>query len=270
MAEAVGVIEGVADDSWAPWAGRLVPNIVRRMKEDAENKARNEEEEKRQSERAAQVRREQEDADRVAREQLERAERRERRTNEKLDAFLANEITESDLERDSDAEEEEGRSAATRKEEVEDVMGTEASAMEVDDAGGDEGMAVDGALASSRRKRAPSSPPKPSNKRARAATTTQAKAAIVGTASVSCERCIRQHIVCIPSNGGARCANCKAKHLGCSLVPAKEVGESKGGASGAPRTKPVGGSRPKRQPKPKKEPAPKAGVARIVLCECAC
>ena len=44
--EAVRTIESVADDAWVPWAGRLVPNIARRVREEAEGKDREEKERK--------------------------------------------------------------------------------------------------------------------------------------------------------------------------------------------------------------------------------
>ena len=259
--EAAQAIEVVADESWVAWAARLVPNIARRVKEDAMRKAREEEEERVQKEAEAAAKREKEEAEREAQEKEERALRRQRRLDEKLDMFLAEKITESELERDSEPDEE--IEHATGEEEVEEAAGTEGSAMEVDDAGEDEVMAIDDVKQTGGRKRAPSSPPKPSKKRARAATSTP----VVATSTIPCERCTRQKIVCVPSGGGARCVNCKAKHLGCSLVPAKEAAA---GASGVPRTKPIGGSRPKRQVKTKKAPTAKAGVASIALGECAC
>ena len=269
--EAAQAIEAVADESWVSWAGRLVPNIAKRVEEAAKRKAREEEEERVQREAEAAARRAQEEAEREAQEKEERALRRQRRMDEKLDAFMAQTITESELERDSEAEEEDARGEVTGEEAVEGAVGTESSAMEVDDAGEDEVMAVDEARPLGGRKRAPSSPPKQSKKRARATATTQgtvggqSEPKTTAIASVSCERCTRQKIACIPTGGGARCVNCKAKHLGCSLVPAKEVSEGKGGASGASRVKTLGGSRPKRQAKSKKEPAIKAGVAGISL-----
>ena len=42
--EAVRMIKSVADDAWVPWAGRLVPNIARRVREEAEAKDRRSEE----------------------------------------------------------------------------------------------------------------------------------------------------------------------------------------------------------------------------------
>ena len=269
VAEAVEVLETVADDGWAVWAGRLVPNIVRRVREEAEEKAREEEQDRVRREAEAKARRAQEEAEVAAREEAERELRRQRRMDEKLDAFLANEITESELERDSDEAGEVEQNEATGKEEVDDLVGTEISAMEIDDAGEDEVMVVDEAHPSGGRKRAPSSPPKPSNKRARAATAIQGNVGrqlSKGTdakVSASCERCVRQGIACVPTGGGARCANCKAKHLGCSLVIARELSEVKGSASGLPGPKAAGGSRPKRQPKAKKEPVPKGGLAGV-------
>ena len=44
--EAVRTIESVADNAWVPWAGRLVPNITRRVREEVEAKDREEKERK--------------------------------------------------------------------------------------------------------------------------------------------------------------------------------------------------------------------------------
>jgi hypothetical protein len=229
--EAVQTIEAVADESWVTWAGRLVPNIARRVTEDAERKAREEKDERERKEAEATARRVKEAAEKEAREKEERALRRQRRLDDKLDAFMAQRITESELERDSEAEEEEARGAGTGEEGLEGAGGTTSSAMEVDDEGEDEVMADDDVKPVGGRKRAPSSPPKPPTKRARAATAILARLdsqAPVGTGAIvesPCERCTRQGIMCVPTGGGARCANCKAKHLGCSLVPAKEPSE---------------------------------------------
>ena len=44
---------------------------------------------------------------------------------------------------------------------------------------------------------------------------------------------------------GAQCDNCQAKHYGCSLVPLKESGGGRGGASGTQKVKAAEGSQMK-------------------------
>ena len=120
--------------------------------------------------------------------------------------------------------------------------------MEVDEGGESEVVAVEEGQRSGRRKRAPSSPPKQSRKRARAATATQTttgsqvRTESTGSVGIGCERCVRQGIACVAVDGGARCANCKAKHYGCSLVVGKEVPRGKGGPSGSQQAKAAAGS----------------------------
>ena len=36
------VLEDVADESWVPWAGCIIPNVVRRVKQETEARAREE------------------------------------------------------------------------------------------------------------------------------------------------------------------------------------------------------------------------------------
>ena len=40
--DATKVLEDVADESWVPWAGRLIPTVVRRVREEMEARAREE------------------------------------------------------------------------------------------------------------------------------------------------------------------------------------------------------------------------------------
>ena len=112
--EVVRTIESVADDAWVPWAGRLVPNITRRVREEAEVKDREEKERKIHEEVEAKERLVREEAERVVRVEAERVARREKRQQEKLDLFLNESITAEEFERDLEAEEE-------RSEIVEDV-----------------------------------------------------------------------------------------------------------------------------------------------------
>ena len=146
-------------------------------------------------------------------------------------------------------------SKAVGTEEVGMTGGTQSSAVEVDEEGEDEVVAVEEVKQGEMRKQAPSSPPKSSRKRVRAGMVTQPPAGsqvkgssmqgsqagvgtVVSTANL-CWRCVRHKTVCIVPSSGARCENCQAKHYGCSLVPPKEVVGGKGGASGLQKAKMV-------------------------------
>ena len=72
MDEAVRTIESVADDAWVPWVGCLVPNIIRRVREEAEAKDREEKERKIREETEAKERLVREEAERVVRAEAER------------------------------------------------------------------------------------------------------------------------------------------------------------------------------------------------------
>ena len=65
----------------------------------------------------------------------------------------------------------------------------------------------------------------------------------------TCNRCCHFEIKCVPTDGGASCSNCKAKHYKCSLVPSKEGSEGKGVTSGMQHLKTVTGGRAKAQEK---------------------
>lgn len=101
----------------------------------------------------------------------------------------------------------------------------------------------------------PSLPPKPLRKRAHAATTVLPKLACEKTSmnnTISmglCEQCCCQGIKCVPTNGGARCVNCKAKHYWCLLVPAKDSLEGKGVSIRTCHTKSAVGAQMKAQEK---------------------
>ena len=137
--EAVHTIESVADDAWVSWAGRLVPNIVRRVQEAAEAKDREEKERKIREEAEARERLVREEAERMVKVEAERIARRERRQQEKLDLFLSESITVKEFERDSEVEAE--RSEVVGEFVGEDALGTQTSEMEVDDVGEDEVVA---------------------------------------------------------------------------------------------------------------------------------
>ena len=263
--EAARMIESVADDAWVPWVGRLVPNIARRVREEAEAKDREEKERKIREEAEAKERLVREEAERVVKAEAERVARREKRQQEKLDLFLNESITAEEFERDSEAEAE--RSEVVEDITSEDALGTQTSEMEVDEAGED-GVVVEDKGSKGGRKRAPSSPPKLSRKRTRASTAVGSKPIVVkrkdssATAVTSCKRCRKYNIKCTPTDTGARCGNCKAKHYKCSLVPAKEGSDLKTVSLGARLTRIAVGGQTKAQEK--KEVAKKAKALRGV------
>ena len=78
----------------------------------------------------------------------------------------------------------------------------------------------------------------------------------------TCDRCHQHNIKCTPTDVGARCANCKAKHYKCSHVPAKEGSELKTAPSGACLTRIAVRGQTKAQEK--KEAAKKAKALRGV------
>ena len=252
--EAVATLEVVANDSWVPWAGRLVPHIARRVREEAETKAREEEERRVREEIEAQAKFVRAEEERVRQEEDARIARRERRQQEKLDLFLNEGITVEEFELDSEAE-------AEKSEVTGEGAGGNSAEMDVDDEGEDE-VEVTMERPKGGRKRAPSSPPKPSRKRARASTALapkplpDAKAPSVSRLAVACDRYRHYNIQCVPTDEGARCSNCKAKHYKCSLVPAKEGSEPKGLSSGVRRLKVAAVVPPRAQDKQSRKKVP--------------
>ena len=105
---AVHTIESVADDAWISWAGRLIPNIVRRVREETEARDHEERERRLCEEAEAKERLVHEEAEREVREEAERVTRRERCQQEKLDLFLNESITAEEFEKDSEVEAEGG------------------------------------------------------------------------------------------------------------------------------------------------------------------
>ena len=128
------VLEEVADESWVPWVGRLIPNIVRQVRAAVEARSR--------EDRDREVR---EEAKRLIEEKLARAAKRDRRLEEKLMAVLEGQMSQAELEIDSEAEEmgEAEGSEAVGMEEVGTTGGTQSSAMEVDEEGEDEVVVVE-------------------------------------------------------------------------------------------------------------------------------
>ena len=132
--EATKVLEEVTDESWVPWAGHLIPNVVRQVRAAAEARSR--------EERDREVR---EEAKRLVEEKLARAAKRDRRLEEKLTAVLEGRMSQVELEIDSEAEEmgEAEESEAVGMEEVGMTGGTQSSTMEVDEEGEDEVVVVE-------------------------------------------------------------------------------------------------------------------------------
>ena len=259
--EAVRTIKSVADDAWVPWAGRLVPNIVHCIQEAAEAKDREEKERKIREEAEARERLIHKEAERMVKEEAERIARRERHQQEKLDLFLSESITVEEFERDLEVEVE--RSEVVGEFVGKDALGTQTSEMEVDDVGEDE-VVAENVGSKGGRKIAPSSPPKLSRKQTRALTVVRSKPTVIermdssASAVTACDRCRQHNIKCTPTNVGARCANCKAKHYKCSHVPVKEGSELKTAPSGARLRRITVGGQTKAQEK--KEATKKAKV----------
>ena len=92
--DATEALEAVADESWIPWAGRLLPKMVRRVKAEVEARAWEEHDWK--------IR---EEAQRIVDEKLARAAKRDRWLEEKLMAVLEGRLSQEALEVDSEAEE---------------------------------------------------------------------------------------------------------------------------------------------------------------------
>ena len=145
----------------------------------------------------------------------------------------------------------------------EDALGMQMSKMEVDDAGEDEVVAEDKGSKGGR-KQAPSSTPKPLRKWACASKAVVLKPAVIertnsnASTVTTCDRCCHYNIKCIPTDGGAQCSNCKAKHYMCSLIPAKENSEGKGGSSATHCTLTATRGRMKAQEKKEAARKPKA------------
>ena len=104
-----------------------------------------------------------------------RVAKQDRWLKEKLTAVLEGQMSQVELEIDSEVEEmgEAEGSEAIRMEEVGVTGGTQSSAMEVDEEGEDEVVVVEEAKRGETRKWVPSSPPKSLRKRVRAGTATQ-------------------------------------------------------------------------------------------------
>ena len=172
------------------------------------------------------------EAKRMVKEEAEWIMWREWHQQEKLDLFLSELITVEEFERDSEAEAEAERSEVMGEGVVEEAIGTQTSEMEVDNTGEDEVVAEEKRLRGGR-KQALSSPPKPSRKWTCTSTAIASKTAVVEKAqritstATTCDWCHHHNTKCVPTDGGARCTNCKAKHYRCSLVPAKEGSEGK-------------------------------------------
>ena len=135
--EAVHTIEAIMDDTWVSWAGRSVPNIARRVREEAEAKDREEKERKIRKEAKAKERLVREEAERVVRAEAERVVRREKRQQEKLDLFLNESITAEEFERDLEVDGEAERSKVTGVDAIKNVVIGQVSEMEINNVGED-------------------------------------------------------------------------------------------------------------------------------------
>ena len=179
--------------------------------------------------------------------------------------FLNESITAEEFEKDSEAEAE--GSEVTGVAVIEDKVGAQVSGMGVDDVGEDE-VVVEDLKSKGGRKRAPSSPPKPSRKRTRASTAIRSKPTVIkrtdSSASMvtACDHCRYHNIKCTPTDAGARCSNCKAKHYKCSFIPVKESSELKTSSLGVHLTKIAVGGQTKAQEK--KDAAKKAKAFRRI------
>ena len=153
--DATKVLQDVADELWVLWAGHLIPNLVRQVRAAAEARS--------QEERDGEV---QEEAKRLVEEKLARAVKRDRWLEEKLTAVLEGQMSQAELEIDSEVEEmvEAEGSEAVGTEEFGTTGGTQLSAMEVDEEGEDEVVVVE-VQRGEMRKRVPLLPPKMSRKR---------------------------------------------------------------------------------------------------------
>ena len=125
--------------------GRLIPNIIRHIREETEVRDHEEKERRIRKEVEVKERLVHEEAEREVREEVERVTQRERRQQEKLDLFLNESITAEEFKKDSEAEAEaeaEG-SKVTGVAVIEDKVGAQVSKMEVDDAGEDKVVVED-------------------------------------------------------------------------------------------------------------------------------
>ena len=154
--DATRALEVVVDESWIPWAGCLIPNMICRVRAEAEARAREEHDQKLR-----------EEVQQFIDEKLARAAKRDRQLEEKLMVVLEGQLTQAELEVNSKAEEmgEGEESEAIRTEEVGTMGGTQSSAMEVDKEVEDEVVVVEEAKQGEMRKWAPLSPPKTLRKR---------------------------------------------------------------------------------------------------------
>ena len=132
--DATKVLKEVVDKLWVPWAGHLIPNVVRQVRAAAEARSR--------EERDQEVR---EEVKQLIEEKLARAAKRDRQLEEKLTAVLEGQLSQEALEVNSEAEEmgdPEG-SEAIGTEEFGTTGGTQSSTMEVDEEGEDEVVVVE-------------------------------------------------------------------------------------------------------------------------------
>ena len=154
--EATVVMEAVANESWLPWAERLIPNVAHQVRAEVEARAWEEHDHELR-----------EEVKHLIDEKMARVVKRDRRLKEKLTAVLEGWLTQAELEVNSEVEEmgEAEGSEAVGMEEVGMTGGTQLSVMEVDEEGEDEVVVVEEAKQGETRKWAPLLPPKLLRKR---------------------------------------------------------------------------------------------------------
>ena len=244
--EATKVLEAIANELWLLWVEHLVPNVACRVRAEVEARA--------QEEHDCELR---EEAKRLVDKKLARAVQRDKRLEEKLMEVLEGRLSQVALVVDLEVEEmgEAEGSKAVGTEDIGTTGGTQSSVMEVDEEEEDEVVVVEEVKQSEMWKRAPSSPLKMSRKRVQAGMATQTLAGSqvlgssvqgsqagsgnAGSMGKLCWRCVKHQVQCIVATNRAQCKNCQVKHYGCSLVPLKESGGGRGGASGSQKAKVV-------------------------------
>ena len=202
--DATRALEPIADESWIPWASRLIPKVAHQVRIEAEARVREEQSCKLQ-----------EEVKHLADKKLARATKWDRQLKEKLMAVLEGLLTQVELEVDLEVEEmgEVEESEAVGMEEVGTTGGTQSSVMEVDEEGEDEVVVVEEAKRGETRKRAPSSLLKTLRKRVHAAMAMQlsvgsqgressVQGSQVGSSQVGgmerpCWRCVKHRTQCI-------------------------------------------------------------------------
>ena len=117
--EATKVLETVVDELWLLWVERLIPNISHHLRVEVEAKAQEEQNCKHR-----------EEVKHLVDKKLARAVKRDKQLKEKLMEVLEGQLTQAELEIDSEAEE---MGVAEESEVIRTMGGTQLSVMEVDE-----------------------------------------------------------------------------------------------------------------------------------------